>query len=187
METRKISDRISITKDKEFTRVEITQAVDTWKMWMLRVWVTLWIFLGVIFFYYAIFPPNGTSPIIMYVIIAFWAFFLFRIGKALLWRTRGKEIIHIEPRKMWIQNAIGKTGRRQQFNLEHVKAFGKIKEKNEFLAFMDNSFWVIGGDKLGFNYNGRRFQMGKQLSDREVRSLGQIMEKNIREYAKRTA
>lgn len=187
MSTRQVSDRISITQEREHTRIEISQGIEQWKMWMLRAWIIAWLFVGGVFLYYAVMQPEGTGKILFFIIIAFWAFFLFRIGKALLWRARGKEVIQIEPKTMWIQNAIGKAGRRQSFKLDHIKALGKIKEKNEFMSFMDNSFWIIGGDKIGFNYNGRRFQLGKQLNDREVKSLGQILEKSIREFSKKEA
>lgn len=187
MDTRQVSNRISISQDRDRTRIEISQDIEQWKMWLLRSWLIAWLFVGGVFIYNVILQPAGSGKILLFIIIAFWAFFLFRIGKALLWRAKGKEIIEIEPKQMWIQNAIGKAGRRQSFKLVHVKAIGKIKEKNEFMAFMDNSFWIIGGDKIGFNYNGRRFQLGKQLNDREVKSLGQILEKSIREFSKRAA
>lgn len=185
METRQVSDRITISKNRDSTRIEITQKIENWKMWLLRSWLVAWLFVGGVFLYNALIQQEDSGKILLLIIIGFWSFFLFRIGKALLWRARGKEIILIEPQKMWIQNAIGKAGRRQSFNLPHVKALGKIKEKNEFMAFMDNSFWIIGGDKLGFNYNGRRFQLGKQLNDKDVRALAQILEKSIREFGKR--
>ena len=52
------------------------------------------------------------------------------------------------------------------------------------MAFLDNSFWIMGGDQFQFTYLDKTYLMGKYLSDKDVRSLKMVFEKALRQFAK---
>lgn len=124
----------------------------------------------------------------MAITIGFWSIFEFRIGKVFLWRRSGKEIIEITSDKLQIRNKIGSTGKTHKFNIQHVMQFGKASHKpNSFWAFMDNSYWSMGGDTLAFKFMGKEYQFGKQLNEKESQGLVHVVGKGIREFGKKSS
>ena len=49
---------------------------------------------------------------------------------------------------------------------------------------MDNSNWIMGGDQFQFTYLDKSYLMGKDLSDKDVRSVKIVFEKALRQFAK---
>jgi hypothetical protein len=52
------------------------------------------------------------------------------------------------------------------------------------LAFLDDSFWIIGGERVGFNYNGSKRRFGKQLERKDAELLIRVIESSFREFGK---
>ncbi|MFM7725657.1 MAG: hypothetical protein ACKO7B_03065, partial [Flavobacteriales bacterium] len=76
-------------------------------------------------------------------------------------------------------------GKRALFQHHNIFKLGLIKrDATSFLAFLDDSFWIIGGERVGFSYSGRRIQLGKQLALRDAELLLRVMESAIREFKK---
>ena len=52
-------------------------------------------------------------------------------------------------------------------------------DKN-FFSFMDNSFWVLGGDRIYFDYFGKKVVFAKQVDPIEVKKLLSLLCSSIR-------
>lgn len=183
-----ISDRVQFWKSADSLRVEITQQAGQLQETLLFVWLTAWTFCGASFAIYFFYSNDKAEQIFMAVLFGMWAIFEFRIGRVFFWRKIGREVIEVNSDNLSIRNKIGRFGRTQRFNIQHVMHFGRVTHKaNSFWAFMDNSYWIMGGDTLNFKFMGKEFQLGKQLNDKECQALNHLMAKSVREFAKKSS
>lgn len=179
---KKISERVYFKKEKSGVEIIITQQISRLKETLLLTWLLAWTFCGLVFLSYWL-ESSGNERIFLMICLAFWAYFWVRIGKAFLWRKKGKEIIIINRGKLLLRNAIGKSGKVNTFLIQNIHRFGEIKiDQGNFFQSLDFSFWVVGGDRFGFDYMGQKIRLGKQLSDKEVNVLGRLIEKSLREF-----
>ncbi len=180
-----IGKRIRIERSKNDFHIEITQKIERWQEAMLLFWLSAWTFCGGVFLFYAFNATNQTEQLFYIISSSLWLFFFVRISKVFFWRLAGKEIIDISSDGIRIRNSFGKWGKSQLFQQQNIFKLGLIKrESTSFLAFLDDSFWIIGGERVGFNYSGRRIQIGKQLSLRDAELLLRVIESAIREFKK---
>ena len=180
-----IGKRIRVMREKDAINIEINQKIERWQEAMLFFWITSWTFCGGAFLYYA-FNANSQSEQIFFIICSsLWLFFFIRITKVFLWRLIGKEMIRINKEGVSIRNAVGSWGKKELFVHQNIFKPGLIKrDPTSFLAFLDDSFWIIGGERVGFSYSGRRIQLGKQLTLHDAELLLRVMESAMREYKK---
>jgi hypothetical protein len=180
-----IGKRIRVMREKDAINIEINQKIERWQVAMLFFWITAWTFCGGAFLYYA-FNANSQSEQIFFIICSsLWLFFFIRITKVFLWRLIGKEMIRISKEGVSIRNAFGSWGKKELFVHQNIFKPGLIKrDPTSFLAFLDDSFWIIGGERVGFSYSGRRIQLGKQLTLHDAELLLRVMESAMREYKK---
>ncbi len=178
-----IGKRIKVRRGRESLEVEITQQVQRWQETLLLAWLAAWTFCGVVFVYYAISTQVESERIFFIIASSLWLFFFVRILKVFLWRKVGKEILHFSDGKLRMKNSFGLWGRTEEFNYPHIMKLGLItKDPTSFLAFLDDSFWIIAGDRVGFNYNGQKIRLGKQLSVKDAELLVRVMESALKEY-----
>jgi hypothetical protein len=167
-----ISDRISIEEDSDKLSVIIFGKTDRWKESMLLFWLLSWSFSGSVFFYYFLANTPYQYSLPMLILIAFWAYFEIKIARVFLWRRFGFEHIEFSGDSLLIKNNLKGYGKKQKFNIRQIQEFKEIIQSNRnFFAFMDQSFWVIGGDKIYFLYNNRDIIFGKQIDEREEKAL----------------
>jgi hypothetical protein len=184
-EGKMIGERIWFDRTKSHLEVVITQRVEFWKELLLILWLIGWLFCGIVFVYFLNQAEFQSQRVFLFVSLGFWAFFMFRISRVFFWRRIGKELINVGDGKITIRNQIGRFGKVQTYNLQHVKNIGLVKfSDRNFLQFMDQSFWIIGGDKLGFSYMSKKYQFGKQLNEKDYRALLFVVEKAIRSFSK---
>jgi len=165
--------------------VAIHQRVPTWQIALLGLWLIGWTFCGVVFIYFLAQAQTQGERIMMLICTAVWSYFEFRVGRVLLWRLKGVEHITIRLGELEIRNTILGMGKAKVFNLQHIHKFIESKENTRnFLAFLDHSFWIMGGDRFQFSYLNKTYVMGKYLSDKDVRSLKMVFDKALRQFAK---
>lgn len=177
-----IGKRIKVTRSKEAITVEISQSIERWQETLLFGWLLAWAFCGSIFLYYAFASSVQSEQIFFIIASSLWLFFFVRIFKVLLWRRMGKEILRLERGQMTLQNAIGKSGKREVFRYANMFKLGIIKrDTTSFLAFLDDSFWIIGGERVGFSHSGNKVRIGKQLQIKDAELLIRVMESAMRD------
>lgn len=185
IDSKQIGERVTFSKSKERLHVAIHQRVPAWQTALLGLWLAGWTFCGVVFLYFLAQSQTQGEHVMMLICVAVWAYFEFRVGRVLLWRLKGVEHITIRPGELEIRNALLGKGKANVFKLQHVHKFTESKESTRnFLAFLDNSFWIMGGDRFQFTYLDKTYLMGKYLSDKDVRSLKMVFDKALRQFAK---
>ena len=180
-----IGKRISILRGKDNLVITIQQKIERWQEAMLIAWLAAWTYCGVVFCYYLFNAQENSDRLFFIVITSLWLFFFVRIFKVLLWRLGGREIITIEKGKLSLRNAFWNWGKPQSYHIRSIFKLGLIKKNTtSFFAFLDDSFWIMGGDKVGFSYSGSKIQLGKQLNTRDAEALVRTMDFALKEFGK---
>ncbi len=186
-DSRKIGERIEVRSGKEEIVIRISQRIERWQESLLLLWLLAWTFCGGVFLYYTFTAAAFSDRMFFAISSALWLFFFVRILKVFLWRKGGAEVIRLVPGKLTLKNAFWKRGKEESFALHQIFKLGLIRHSpTSFLAFLDDSFWIMGGDKIGFNYSGKRVQFGKQLSAKDADLLLKVISGGIREFSKKT-
>jgi len=182
-----IGQRIRVVRKKDLIEIRIAQNIERWQEALMLGWLLGWAFCGAVFIYYMITAISNFDRIFFVVATAMWLFFFIRIFKVFLWRKGGEEVIHLEPAKLTLQNAFWNRGRKEVFPMHQIFKLGLItRSSTSFLAFLDDSFWIMGGERIGFNFSGQRIQLGKQLALRDAELLVRVLESGIRDFSKKS-
>lgn len=180
-----IGKRISVLRSKEDIVITITQQIERWQEALLITWLMAWTFCGVVFIKYAIETTVFSDRVFFIIASSLWLYFFVKIVKVFLWRKGGREIIRISKGKLEITNAYWRRGLPETFFLRNIFKLGLIKrDPGNFLAFLDDSFWVIGGERVGFSHSGNKIRVGKQLSVKDAELLIRVIESGVREFSK---
>jgi hypothetical protein len=183
-EIKKIGERITVKRSKERWTILISQSTARWHETALLIWLLAWTFCGIVFIKYLIYSEPFNDRMFFAVSTAVWMFFFYRIIKAFLWRKSGEEVITFEHGKMSLRNKILGRGRIEDFNFDNVFKLGLVKrDPANFFSFLDDSFWVIGGDRIGFNYGKEKIRFGKQLNERDAELLLRVVQSAMKQFA----
>lgn len=164
-----ISERISVDDTKSFSLV-ILGKTERWKESLLLFWVLAWTFSGSVFIYYYFADNPLQYSIPLLIMIAFWLYFELRITKVFYWRRKGFEHIQFKDKELSIRNSLLGMGKTKAYELNGIEGFFEIEYSSKnFFQFMEHSFWVIGGQRLYFNYFGKRVELGMQLNELEIK------------------
>jgi len=171
-----ISDRISVNENAGKVSVVILGKIERWKESLLLFWLLAWTFSGVVFLYYYLFPSPYQYALVMLIFLMFWLYFELKIGKVFLWRRVGFEYLEFDHASFSIKNDIKGFGKILSFNIQEINKFEAIvQSQKNFFAFMEQSFWVIGGEQIYFRYKNKDIIFGKQISIKEQKALLQIL------------
>ncbi|MGB3948721.1 MAG: hypothetical protein WBM13_12105 [Bacteroidia bacterium] len=175
-----ISDRISIKKNENETSIVILSFSDKLKNKLLLTWLILWTAGGLIVLsqFFTFSDPNTKIAIIVWM--GFWVYFEFKIWSAYLWRKNGKETIRIKNDKLYYKKDSLGTNKFKTYGTDFIKNLKLIEAKDDsFLESLNNSYWVIGGEKIAFDFYGKKIKLGIQLSDKEAKSLLKVIKTEI--------
>jgi len=171
-----ISDRISIDEKADKVTVVILGKIARWKESLLLFWLLAWTFSGLVFIYYYLFPTPYQYSLVMLIFLMFWLYFELKIGKVFIWRRFGFEYLEINKGTFLIKNNLLGFRKVKYCDTHDIVGFEKIVHSNKnFFDFINQSFWVYGGEQIYFKYNGRDIIFGKQINEKEQKALIQIL------------
>ncbi len=174
-----IGNRVSIVKEGNVYSVVIMPTDKKWKTGLLFLWLFAWTVCGVIVCTNYFTLSNEKAKVILIVYMAFWAYFEYKIGKAFWFRRYGKEKLWIKNRTLFYKRETNKRGKTKEYDVDLVNDV-KIIDHNRgnFFVQMQESFWVIGGERLSFKHGGKEILFGIQLNDEDTEKL----HKEIKKY-----
>lgn len=161
----------------EQLRVDIAQRVGQGQLLLLVIWLVLWFSLeAVVLYFWTQEPTQGNASMGYAIYSAFWAFFAFRIGKVLLWRLRGREVVVIDRRGISVAAAFGDRGLPDFFAHGAYRGIKRIEENpTQILRTFEQAFWSMGGETLQFEAGRRTMVFGKQLDNRDADALLRLL------------
>ena len=175
-----IGKRTSIKRSEEGLSIVILSLADKIKNRLLLTWLVLWSIGGLIVISQYFLLTDKNTKIAIIVWLGFWIYFEFKILNAYLWRRAGKEIIKIRGNKLQYKRDISGKGKVKTYPTDHIKDFRITEPKeNSFFENLNNSYWIISGEKLAFDYYGREIKLGIQLDDNEAKELLKVIKKAI--------
>jgi hypothetical protein len=167
-----LSNRISILKKENVLSIVILPTTDNKKLMLMFVWLLAWTVCGVLVFvnYFKLTQQDAKLFIIVY--LSFWAYYEFKIMRAYLWKKWGKE-------KLWVQDGIlhykkemnGK-GKIAEYQVDLISDLHVVDvDQKNFSDFINQSFWIKGGERLEFTHLAKKIRFGMQISDEEARAI----------------
>lgn len=158
------SERIQLNDSPDELEIIISGAIPRKQFIILSIWMLAWTFAGGYVITQMFTDLPSETKIFMGVWLMFWLYFEIKIGTAWLWRKYGREVLRIKKDKTQLRFEVAYGGRATEFDtieinkLELTEASKGVFVKNYF-----SSFWVVGGETIGFMYHGKQHLFGRQL------------------------
>ncbi|MEX1187737.1 MAG: hypothetical protein WED33_00655 [Bacteroidia bacterium] len=175
------SQRIQIQQSETETEISISGEIPSNQFTVLSVWLVAWTVSGI----YIITEVFGEYPQevknFMIAWLAFWFYFEIKIGVAWMWRRKGRELITIEKGKarFQIEAAVGKKN--FEFETAAIRDFHLTESKKGlFIKNYFDSFWVVGGESVGFFVAGKLYMFGRQLPPKDAEKLMKFVENQVK-------
>ncbi len=174
----KIGERICYSVDSGKVQVTINGKIPKWQESLLFVWVIAWSLCGVFIVQYLFGDWAKEQKLFLLVYLAFWGFFEYKAVHAYLWRKFGFEHITLENGELFLKNDILGKGKPTKYFTQNIKEFGWINaDKKSFGNVYFSSFWMVGGETIGFVHLGQKVAFGRQLDEKEAVKLIGVLRK----------
>lgn len=164
-------ERIQIDRNKEELNISIRAFSDPSKTNLLLLWLVAFTACGIIVFLEFFKPQPGDMKIYLFVFMAFWAYFEFRILKAYRWRKYGRELIKIKGERLTLVRETAGRGVEHVYNTTMVRNFRRAAKKEGFAEAMSTSYWIIAGETLSFDHMGKEVYFGLQLEEKDIAAV----------------
>lgn len=184
-----VSERVSVDRKDGRTSVVISARTTPAKRTLLVTWMVAWLTCGVIVLIERTKLPAGDpARQFMLAFLAFWAYFAVVGLRGLLWRLKGFELWRIKEGTLVVKNSIFGYGKAQQYFVDNIQKLGLITvDATSWKWQWNQSVWVIGGERIGFEHAGRKVVIGKNLTEPEARALVALLKEALKHERKREA
>ncbi|MCD6066605.1 MAG: hypothetical protein K0S33_1431 [Bacteroidetes bacterium] len=119
----------------------------------------------------------------MIALLGFWAYFEYKVAKTFFFRKYGREKLWIKNGKMFYQREINKRGKIREFVPSLVNDLEVVNpNRGDFFVQMQESFWVMGGERLSFSYAAKLVKFGIQLSDTEANRVFKELKYELKKH-----
>jgi hypothetical protein len=176
-----IGKQISIKRFENELSIVMLSFNNKMKNAMLFLYLFLWTICGIIVFsqYLLITDPNSKAMVIVW--IGFWVYFEYKIFKAYMWRKYGKEKIKIRDGKIFYKKDVLGKGKIKNYDIDFIKDFRIIEKKaDSFFDNLNNSYWIVAGERLAFDYYGKEITFGIQLDENDAKALYNKIKKELK-------
>jgi len=178
-----IGDQVSYRLKPDGCSVVITARTERWKETLLVVWVLAWTICGAYFLYELSLPHPRETKMALVIMLFFWFYFELKIGRAMLWRLWGYEQVLFSKGRFSIKRSIKGYGKRHDYFTDNINHFHKVDmPANSFLSFMENSFWVLGGERIYFEHLSKKVALGRQLDEETTVKLISFLNKQLTKW-----
>lgn len=176
-----IGERISFVEDKLKTTVVIAPQDISWVKMLMGGWVFMWIMIGVsMTFWYISSEHSQQETIAVLVFMSFWTYFAVRVTRSWFWLMWGKELVKIDEVSMTYKRSVRKYGKATPYYLENITKMRLSQPKeNSFQAAWEKSPWIVGGERIEFDYMGKVVRFGRKLNEKDAEILFKYLTKRI--------
>jgi hypothetical protein len=183
-----LSERISAQRKDGVLSVVISPRLSRGREALLLAWVLAWTLCGLYVAYELFRMPAGEQRSFVLAFMAFWTYFEIRMVRVVLWRTKGFEKWRIKEGVITIKDEILGYGKANDFFVENIRKLGLIDmDRTSWKWQMNESFWVMGGERLGFEHMGRKVVFGKGLTDEEAKRVLLTLQDALKKARKQAA
>jgi hypothetical protein len=163
------SDRITVNETPEELEIIITGKIPQNQFVILSAWLIAWTMAGGYVISQMFSGLPGNTRIFMFVWLIFWIYFEYKVGSAWLWRKFGREVIRIRKDKTELRFELAYGGKGEEFITAEIQNLNNLEQQQGvFVKNYFSSFWVVGGETIGFHYKGKLFMFGRQISPHDA-------------------
>jgi hypothetical protein len=182
-----IGERISFIDDKYKTTIVIFPEKNFWINGLMGAWLAMWYTIGCVVIWALIsLEITKQESIILLVFVSFWVYFAIKVTHSFLWLLYGKELIKIDETSFHLKKSIKTFGKAIPYYFENIRNLSlSIPEKSSIQSIWESSPWVRGGERLYFEYFGKRINFGRKLNEKEAKLLFNLVSKRIAERNKK--
>lgn len=171
------TDKIKVNQQNNAVEITISGKIAKDKFATLVIWFVLWTIAGIAVISQLATITEESTRTFVWVWLAFWAYFFYRTGKAVLWRKQGAEKIVINPEYFSFYNDVPLGTKGWKVNTAQIRNFQNLTiDRNNLVASYFESFWVVGGETVGFYADEKLYSVGKQLPKNDVEKLKNFIE-----------
>jgi hypothetical protein len=177
-----IGERISVKSlDNGDLSIVILAVRNKWKNIALFLWFFAWSVSGMIVFTQYFTLTDEKSKVILMVWMGFWVYFEYKIFKAMMWRNFGVEKIKVRNNQFQYKREVAGKGKVKSYDLDFIKDWKVIESKSDsFSENINNSYWVIGNEKIRFDYYGKEIKFALQITEKDAEELIKVFKKNMK-------
>lgn len=178
-----IGERISFVDEKIRTTIVINPQNIGWVKAVMGAWVGMWFAIGVVVIVsFKAFVLTQQEQIILYIFLAFWAYFAYKVISSWVWLMWGKELIKIDETTFSYKRSIRKYGKANVYLLENISKIRLFQPKeNSIQAVWEKSPWIKGGERIEFDYQGKVVKLGRKLNEKDSDLLYKLITKRVEE------
>ncbi|MFT3885420.1 MAG: hypothetical protein QM724_08325 [Flavobacteriales bacterium] len=152
---------------------------------LLVAWFLAWTCCGIAFIHGLTQPQQPGMRQLLLVMVAFWTYFELRIGRVLLWRKKGFELLRVQGATFTVKDSLFRYGKANDYFVENIQRFGPINvDETSWKWQLVDSFWTRGGERLGFEYQGRKVAFGKGLTRVEAQRVADVLARELKRVRK---
>lgn len=177
-----LSPKVSYQQHADSFSIVVSAKIERWKEAVLMAWVAAWTASGLFFMYQLTQPLPRETKMGVVILLFFWLYFELRVGRALAWRLWGYEQLRFSPGKFSIKQNIRGYGKRRDYFVGNIERFKVVEKSTSFFGTMDESFWVMGGQRIYFEHLGKKVGVGMQLDEQDTRKLLDLLQKQLVKY-----
>ena len=176
-----IGDRISFHEKNDITTYVIYPERKAWVISLMGAWCAMWLTIGAVMIWsFFVLNLNEAEKIIVVVFMSFWFYYFQRVGRSFLWLLWGKEMLKINLTELVYKKSIRTYGKAIPFFHENiVKMRLTVPEANSLQSVWENSPWVVGGERIEFDYMGKVIRLGRKLDEKDAKLLFQSLIKRV--------
>lgn len=177
-----IGKRISFVDEKSNTTVVIRAKDIGWLKGVMGAWVGMWWMIGISLILWTFASGGRTDQeyLVVTIFLAFWLYYAVKITRSWSWFMWGKELIKIDEASLYYKRSIRKFGKSLPFLLENVSQLRMYApEEKSFQAAWEKSPWIVGVERLEFDYMGKSVKMGRKLDAKDAELLFKLLSKRL--------
>jgi hypothetical protein len=91
------------------------------------------------------------------------------------------EKIKLRDGKLLYKKDVSGKGKIKEYEFGSIKDLRVVEQnENSFFESLNNSYWVIAGEKLAFDHNGKEIKFGIQLDEKDAKELLKVIKGKIK-------
>lgn len=176
-----IGERITYKTDNGQLEVSISGKIPKWQETLLFGWAIAWSLCGLFILQYLFGDWPKEQKLFLVAYLAFWAYFEYKAVYAWLWRKYGFESITIKNGDLFLKNDLLGRGKVTKYFTQNIKDFGFLNTNpKSFGSVYFNSFWMVGGETIGFKHLSQKVTLGRQLNEKDAAKLIGVLRKHFK-------
>ena len=181
-----IGNRISFVDDKEKTTIIIVPEKSNFVNAMMGAWLAMWVTIGIALIWaFFVLDLTQEEKLMVGVILAPWAYYLFRVSRQFIWLLWGKEMLKLNKLGIAYKKDVKGYGKAILYYYDNMAELEVYVPKTKSLQYVwEKSPWIRGGERLQFEYTGKFVRFGRKLEEKEVKLLFQLINSKRHEYIK---